>query len=74
MMFKGLSIYYTDTYITQYLDHYNFLYTIKIGRTKTSWNNHVYCQLDMLANIVNKGFNNFTQGEYVEGKSQIFFT
>ena len=65
-MFKGLSIYYTDTYITQSLDHYNFLYTIKIGRTKTSWNNHVYCQLDMLANIVNKGFNNFTQGEYME--------
>ena len=46
--------------------------TIKIGRTKMSWNNHVYCQLDMLANIVNKGLNNFTQREYMEGKSQIF--
>ena len=41
--------------------------TIKIGRTKMSWNNHVYCQLDMLANIVNKGLNNFTQREYMEG-------
>ena len=32
-----------------------------------SWNNHVYYQLDMLANIVNKGLNNFTQREYMEG-------
>ena len=37
-----------------------------------SWNNHVYCQLDMLANIVNKGLNNFTQREYMEGKSYFF--
>ena len=48
--------------------------TIKIGRTKMSWNNHVYCQLDMLANIVNKGLNNFTQREYMEGRSHIFFS
>ena len=39
-----------------------------------SWNNHVYCQLDILANIVNEGLNNFTQREYMEGKSHIFFT
>ena len=39
-----------------------------------SWNNHVYCQLDMLANIVNKSLNNFTQREYMEGRSHIFFS
>ena len=31
---------------------------IKMGRTKILWNNRVYCQLDMLVNMVKKGFNN----------------
>ena len=42
-----------------------------MGRTKIFWNNHVYCQLDMLVNLVNKGFHNFTQRKYMESKSQI---
>ena len=39
-----------------------------MGRKKIFWNNHVYCQLDMLVNIVNKGFNNFTQRKNMESK------
>ena len=31
----------------------------------------MYCQLDMLINIVNKGFNNFIQRKYVESTSKI---
>ena len=42
-----------------------------MGKTKMSWNNHVYCRLDMLVNKVNKGFNNFTQRKYTESKSQV---
>ena len=42
-----------------------------MGRTKIFWNNHVYCQLDMQVNMVNKGINNFTQRKYMESKSQI---